>query len=136
MGEKELYMDQGFRDSIATIDEEGKRKWIYPKKPSGKFYRWRSWLSIFLLALLFSGPYLRIGGKPLLLINILERKFIIFGQVFWPQDFYIFVLVMLAGMVFVVLFTVVFGRLFCGWVCPQTIFLEMVFRKNRVLDRR
>jgi len=129
MKEKEEYMDQSFRDSIGTIDEEGKRKWIYPKKPSGKFYNARTWVSVLLLCLLFSGPFLRISGKPLLLLNILERKFIIFGQVFWPQDFYIFVLAMLAGIVFVVLFTVVFGRLFCGWVCPQTIFMEMVFRK-------
>ena len=129
MIEKEEYMDQTFRDSIGTIDEEGKRKWIYPKKPSGKFYNARTWVSVFLLCLLFAGPFLRISGKPLLLLNILERKFIIFGQVFWPQDFYIFVLAMLAGIVFIVLFTVVFGRLFCGWVCPQTIFMEMVFRK-------
>lgn len=122
-------MDQSFRDSIGTVKEDGQRSWIYPKKPSGKYYSARTWVSLFLLILLFSGPFLRINGKPLLLLNIIERKFIIFGQVFWPQDFYIFVLVMLAGMVFVVLFTVVFGRLFCGWVCPQTIFMEMVFRK-------
>lgn len=129
MKEKEEYMDQSFRDSIGTVNEEGKRNWIYPKKPSGRYYNARTAVSILLLGLLFSGPFIRISGKPLLLINILERKFIIFGQVFWPQDFYIFVLVMLAGILFIVLFTVVFGRLFCGWVCPQTIFMEMVFRK-------
>lgn len=129
MKEKEEYMDQSFRDSIGTIDESGKRHWIYPKKPSGKLYNMRTWVSIFLLTLLFSGPFIRIGGQPLLLINILERKFVIFGQVFWPQDFYIFVLIMLSLVLFIVLFTVVFGRIFCGWVCPQTIFMEMVFRK-------
>ncbi|MAC93904.1 MAG: cytochrome c oxidase accessory protein CcoG [Flavobacteriales bacterium] len=127
--EKEEYMDQSFRDSIGTVDEEGKRKWVYPKKPKGKLYNARTWVSIFLLAILFSGPFIRIDGQPLLLINIIERKFVIFGQIFWPQDFYIFVLIMLAGVLFIVLFTVVFGRLFCGWVCPQTIFMEMVFRK-------
>jgi cytochrome c oxidase accessory protein FixG len=126
---KEDYMDQSFRDSIGTMDDEGKRSWVYPKKPKGRFYNARTWVSVFLLAFLFSGPFIRIGGQPLLLVNILERKFIIFGQVFWPQDFYIFVLAMLAGVLFIVLFTVVFGRLFCGWVCPQTIFMEMVFRK-------
>ena len=127
--EKEEYMDQSFRDSIGTIDDDGQRKWVFPKKPKGKYYNARTWVSLGLLAVLFSGPFLRVGGQPLLMINILERKFIIFGQVFWPQDFYIFVLVMLSGVLFVVLFTVVFGRLFCGWVCPQTIFMEMVFRK-------
>lgn len=127
--EKEEYMDQSFRDSIGTVDEEGKRKWVYPKKPKGKLYNARTWVSVFLLAILFSGPFVRINGQPLLLFDVIERKFVIFGQIFWPQDFYIFVLIMLAGVLFVVLFTVVFGRLFCGWVCPQTIFMEMVFRK-------
>lgn len=129
MQEKEAYMDQSFRDSIGTINEEGNRKWVFPKKPKGKFYNYRTLISLFLLLLLFSGPFFRIGNQPLLLLNIIERRFIIFGQVFWPQDFYIFVLVMLAFILFVVLFTVVFGRLFCGWICPQTIFMEMVFRK-------
>ena len=64
-----------------------------------------------------------------MLFNILERKFIIFGLTFWPQDFHLFVLAMITFMVFIVLFTVVFGRVFCGWVCPQTVFMEMVFRK-------
>ena len=90
MEDKERYMDQSFRDSIGTINEDGDRKWIFPKKPKGKFYNARTWVSVLLLALLFSGPFIRISGKPLLLFNILERKFIIFGQVFWPQDFYIF----------------------------------------------
>lgn len=127
--DKEKYMDQTFRDSIGTIKEDGERKWIFPKKPKGSYYTGRTWFSLLLLAMLFSGPFIKIGGRPLLLFNIIERKFIIFGQVFWPQDFYIFVLVMLAFVLFVVLFTVVFGRLFCGWACPQTIFMEMVFRK-------
>jgi len=126
---KEEYMDQSFRDTIGTVDDQGKRNWVYPKKPSGKFHNARRWVSVVLLAFLFSGPFIRIGGQPLLLIDVIDRKFILFGQVFWPQDFYIFVLSMLAGIVFVVLFTVVFGRIFCGWICPQTIFLEMVFRK-------
>ncbi len=129
MSEEKAQMDQSFRDSIATVNEEGKRNFIFPKKPKGSFYNARTWVSVGLLALLFAGPFLRVDGKPLLMINIIERKFILFGQVFWPQDFYIFVLIMLAGILFIVLFTVVFGRLFCGWVCPQTIFMEMVFRK-------
>ena len=64
-----------------------------------------------------------------MLFNVLERRFILFGISFMPQDFHLFVLAMLTLIVFIVLFTVVFGRLFCGWVCPQTIFMEMVFRK-------
>ncbi|MFZ9956966.1 MAG: cytochrome c oxidase accessory protein CcoG, partial [Flavobacteriales bacterium] len=67
--------------------------------------------------------------EPFVLFNILERKFIIFGQVFFPQDFHLFVFGMLGFLLFVIVFTIIFGRFFCGWICPQTIFLEMVFRK-------
>lgn len=118
-----------FRDHIATVDQRGKRIWIYPKKPNGYYYNIRSILAWVLLALLFGMPFIKINGDPFMLFNILERRFIIFGIHFMPQDFYLFVIAMLILMVFIVLFTVVFGRLFCGWVCPQTIFMEMVFRK-------
>ncbi len=122
-------MEEGFRDRIATVNEDGKRIWIFPKKIEGKLFRYRKFLSLFLLAFLFSAPHIHINGKQLLLFNILERKFIIFGKVFWPQDFWIFALIMILGIIIVTLFTVVFGRVFCGWVCPQTIFMEWVFRR-------
>ncbi|MCB9185186.1 MAG: cytochrome c oxidase accessory protein CcoG [Flavobacteriales bacterium] len=118
-----------FRDHLSTLDESGNRKWIYPKKPSGRYYNYRKWLSYFLLAVLFGAPFIKIGGEPLLMVNVLQRKFVIFGQVFWPQDFYIFGLAMIVSVLFIVLFTVAFGRIFCGWFCPQTIFMEMLFRR-------
>jgi len=121
--------EKSFRDSLATIDESGNRKWIYPKKPKGKFTKARNWVSAFLLAFLFTGPFIRIDGQPLLQFNLIERKFILFGQIFWPQDFHLFVIGMIILVLFITLFTVVYGRLFCGWVCPQTIFMEGVFRK-------
>ncbi len=121
--------DEVFRDSIATIDKEGKRAWIYPKKPVGKFYEYRKVVSYVLLALLLASPFIKINGNQFILINVLERRFNIFGFPFWPQDFHLVVIMMIIGIVFVILFTVAFGRLFCGWVCPQTIFLEMVFRR-------
>jgi len=122
-----------FRDRIATIDDRGKRKWVFPRKPKGRFYDARSWFAYFLLAVMFLGPFITINGRPLLLLNIIERKFIIFGMAFWPQDSYIFVLATLTFVVGIILFTVIFGRLFCGWACPQTIFMEMVFRKIEYL---
>ena len=121
--------DEAFRDTIGTIDEEGKRKFIFPKKPSGKFYEYRKWVSYFLLAVLVANPFIKINGNQFMMFNVLERRFNIFGFPFWPQDFYLFVLFMIVGVVFVILFTVIFGRIFCGWICPQTIFLEMVFRR-------
>lgn len=129
MEEQQKNDQEDFRNHIATVDEQGKRVFIYPKKPSGRFYNARTYLSYLLLFLLFAGPFLRIHGQPVLLLNVLKRKFIIFGVAFWPQDFHLFALSLITFFVFIILFTVVFGRLFCGWVCPQTIFLEMLFRK-------
>lgn len=124
-----VQLDEDFRDRIATIDDEGKRSWIYPKKPSGRLYNYRKFVSYFLLAFLVLAPFIKINGNQFLMFNVLERRFNIFGFPFWPQDFHLFVISMIIGVVFVALFTVAFGRLFCGWVCPQTIFLEMVFRR-------
>ncbi len=118
-----------FRDTIATINEEGKRAWIFPKKPSGKLYEYRKYVSYFLLVFLFAAPFVKVNGNQFLMFNVLERRFNVFGFPFWPQDFYLFVISMLIGVVFVALFTVAFGRIFCGWMCPQTIFMEMVFRR-------
>lgn len=127
--QKETNFDESFRDSIATINEDGKRNWIYPKKPTGKLYTARGITSIVYLILLFGLPFIKVNGEPLFLLNVLERKFILFGVIFWPQDFILFGLGMLTFLVFIVLFTVAFGRLFCGWACPQTVFMEMIFRK-------
>lgn len=120
---------ENFRDTIGTLNEEGKRAWIFPKKPSGKWYEYRKYVSYILLVFLFSAPFIKINGNQFLMFNVLERRFNIFGFPFWPQDFHLFVIMMIIGVVFVILFTVAFGRLFCGWVCPQTIFMEMVFRR-------
>ncbi|MCK5210528.1 MAG: cytochrome c oxidase accessory protein CcoG, partial [Cyclobacteriaceae bacterium] len=86
-------------------------------------------VSIVLLTILFGLPFVKVSGDPIMLIDVFERKFIIFGIHLWPQDFHIVALSMISLVVFVVLFTVVFGRVWCGWACPQTIFMEMVFRK-------
>lgn len=118
-----------FRDSIGTVTEEGKRSWVYPKKPNGKYYNYRKWVSYGLLIFLLLAPFIKINGNQFLLFNVVERRFNIFGFPFWPQDFYLFVISLIIGIVFITLFTVAFGRIFCGWICPQTIFMEMVFRR-------
>jgi cytochrome c oxidase accessory protein FixG len=127
--EKKEFLDQSFRDSVATIGKQGQRNYIFPKKPKGKFYNLRTIVSLIYLAVFFTLPFIKVQEEPLFLFNVLERKFIFFGQVFWPQDFFIFAIGLLTFMVFIIFFTVVFGRVFCGWACPQTIFMEMVFRK-------
>lgn len=124
---------QEFRNHLATVTKEGKRKWIFPKKPSGRFYNARTIVSFFLLAFLIIAPFIKVNGHPFLLLDFPNRHFILFGVPFGPHDFHLFVLAMISFVVFIVLFTVIFGRIFCGWACPQTIFMEMVFRKIEYL---
>ncbi len=118
-----------FRDKQSTIGDDGSRVWVYPKKPKGRLYNYRKLVSLFLIAVFIITPFIKIKGDPIMLFNFLERKFIIFGVMFYPQDFHLFVLSMIAFIVFIVLFTVIFGRIFCGWICPQTIFMEFVYRQ-------
>ena len=124
---------QDFRDHIATADQDGRRRWLYPKAPSGPWHRRRAGFAAFLLLLMFAGPWIRIQGNPLLLFNLVERRFSILGQIFWPQDSAVFAVAMLVFISGIVVFTVAFGRLWCGWACPQTIMMEMVFRKVEYL---
>jgi cytochrome c oxidase accessory protein FixG len=120
---------QDFRDHLATADPQGRRRWLYPKRVSGRWYRWRTWMSWVLLTVMFVGPFVRIRGNPLLMVNLVERRFSILGQIFWPQDAVIFAVAMLVFFAGIMIFTTAFGRLWCGWTCPQTVLMEMVFRK-------
>jgi cytochrome c oxidase accessory protein FixG len=123
---------------LPTVSATGQRVWLYPRKPPvGKrampgtpnFYTLRTWVSWGLLLIFLFGPFIKIAGNPLLMMNILERKFSIFGIMFWPEDMFLFALAMITGFVMIVLFTAAFGRIWCGWLCPQTVLMEMVFRK-------
>ncbi len=124
-----IAQEEAFRDSVSHIDKQGHRVWFFPKKPSGRFYNARTISSWIYLVVFFTLPLIKINGSPLFLFNIIQRKFILFGVRFWPQDFFIFMLGMVIFIVFIALFTVVYGRVFCGWVCPQTVLMEMVFRR-------
>jgi len=120
---------ESFRDSISTITEEGLRNWIYPKKPQGRWHTRRVIVAVVMLALFFAFPLIKINGEQFMLFDILDRKFVIFGRPFFPQDFYLLAFLLVTGAVFIVLFTVIYGRVWCGWLCPQTIMMEMVYRK-------
>lgn len=130
---KEELEEMSFRDRLATVDEKGKRKWIFAQKPKGRFTNMRTYVSWLFFVIFLTLPFIYVNGRPFFMFNIPDAKFIIFGKVFWPQDFFIFGLTMVSFVIFIVLFTAAFGRLFCGWVCPQTIFMEMVFRKVEYL---
>jgi cytochrome c oxidase accessory protein FixG len=118
-----------YRDHLSTADKKGRRQWLYPRKVSGRWYRWRTYVSWALLAIMFIGPFIRINGNPLLLVNVVERKFAVAGQMFWPQDGVILTFGLLLFITSIIVFTTAFGRLWCGWTCPQTLLMEMVFRK-------
>ena len=120
---------QDFRDHLTTADKLGHRQWVYAREPHGKWTQRRTWLSWLLIGIMFAGPFIKINGNPLLMMNIVERRFSILGQLFWPQDMIIFAVAMLIFLTGIIIFTTAFGRLWCGWTCPQTVMMEMVFRK-------
>lgn len=122
-----------FREHLPTADSGGHRLFVFPRKPKGRFYSARTYLSWFLLALMFAGPFIYIQGNPLLMFNVVAREFSIFGQVFWPTDTFIFAVCMIIFFIMIAVFTAAFGRVWCGWLCPQTLLMEMVFRKIEYL---
>jgi len=119
-------------EALLNVKESNQRRWMYPQVKKGAYYKWRNMLSYVYLLFFFAGPFLRIKGQPYLMLNFPDRQFVLLGQVFWPQDIFIFMLASLFFLVCIVLFTIAFGRIFCGWICPQTIFMEMVFRKIEI----
>ena len=125
--------DQDFRDRPNNIDASGQRKWVNARQPKGKWYQRRSFVGYTLLLFLIVAPFLKIQGHPFMLLDILNRKFFIFGQMVFAEDTNIMAMVMAVIVVSIVNFTVVFGRVWCGWACPQTIFLELVYRRIEFL---
>lgn len=128
MESKDNFQETTFRDRPSTFGKDGKRVWLFPKMPKGKLYNIRRIIAWTLLIFFYLAPFLKINGDPLIFLDFLQRKFVLFGTTFYPQDFHLLVLAIITLVVFVVLFTVIYGRIFCGWVCPQTVFLEFLYR--------
>lgn len=98
-------------------------------KPQGKYYKIRTWVSIIFFIIFISLPFVYYKGKPFILLNFLKSEFIVYGHIFEPHQFYFFGLILILFVAFILLFSTVFGRIFCGWICPQTVLMEMLFRK-------
>lgn len=114
---------------LAVLDERGSRIYAYPKETSGRYTTRKNWVHFFLLAIYLLVPFLTINGNPVLLLDIAHRRFVILGKFFNAQDFYLsFFLVSGAGFILIVLSSL-FGRIWCGWACPQIVFLETIFRR-------
>jgi cytochrome c oxidase accessory protein FixG len=123
------YGHSSYRDALTTVDDNGKRLWVFAKKFKGKWQNRRRWVGYSLLAFLIAAPFIKMNGHGMLQFDFIHRKFVLFGGVFWPADFYLFVIATIAFIIFVFLFTSILGRLWCGWACPQTIFMELIFRR-------
>ncbi|HAT09840.1 MAG TPA: cytochrome c oxidase accessory protein CcoG, partial [Planctomycetes bacterium] len=117
-----------YKSVLASVDKEGRRRWVEARIVWGRWRRWRSALAIPLIAFYCAIPFVMIGGKPAFQLDIATRKFYLAGVVFWPQDLTYFVILALLGIVGTLLTVALLGRVFCGWFCPHNVFLEMVFR--------
>lgn len=117
-----------YRDVLYTVDSHGNRKWVYPEIVWGRFLKVRTVIAYLLMLIYLGAPWVRINGKPLILLNLTDRKFTFFGIDFWATDtiFLMFFLTSLGLTLFLV--TAILGRVWCGWACPETVFLEFLFR--------
>ena len=113
---------------LSTLNKDGTRNWLRPKLARGRFLRHRRIVAYALIALFVALPFVRVGGRPSLLIDLVARELVVFGAVFRPSDGLILLLLGLTLVLGVFVLTALFGRVWCGWGCPQTVYLEMVFR--------
>lgn len=113
---------------LSTLNEDGSRRYIRPKPAPGKFLTRRRVVAYTLMVVFFIIPYLRMGGKPLILLDLPRRQFILFGTTFLPTDTLLFMLLFVSVAIAIFLLTALFGRVWCGWACPQTVYLEFLFR--------
>lgn len=116
-------------ERTSVIDERGHRKWMYPDRVRGRFARWRDVTFGLLILLYLAAPWVEIAGTPLLRFDLPGRRFHIFGAQFVATDAYLLALFLLIAMLALFLFSALLGRLWCGWACPQTVYLDGVFRR-------
>ncbi len=122
-------IEAGDKDRLATIGDKGARRWVYAAPFDGRWWSRRRVVNAFLIALFFVLPWLQVAGHQAVLLDLPRRKFAFFGLVFWPQDTHLLWLLLFCTIIVIFLTTALWGRLWCGWACPQTVFLEGVFRR-------
>lgn len=113
---------------LSTLNVDGTRRWMEPRDARGRFWRARLVVAAALIAIFTAIPWIRIGGKPPILLDVMTRQFTFFGTTFRPTETLLLAVLMLAIFVAVFLATAVLGRVWCGWGCPQTVYLEFVYR--------
>lgn len=116
-------------DSVTTINNDGSRPFIYPADVSGIFSIARKVSAFLLIALYLSLPWIKIGGFPAVFLDVANRRFHLFGWTFAAQDMWL-TFFLISGLGFSLFFiTALLGRIWCGWACPQTVFLDHVYRR-------
>lgn len=113
---------------LSTLNADGSRRWIKPRLSPGKFLSSRRFVAYALILIFTLIPHLRLNGKPLVLLDIIKREFTIFGKTFLPTDTLLLSLLLLIAFLSIFLITAMLGRVWCGWACPQTVYLEFVYR--------
>jgi cytochrome c oxidase accessory protein FixG len=113
---------------LSTLQKDGKRRWMYPAASKGRFYWQRFALGWILIAFFVALPIVKIGGKPAVFLDLAHREFTFFGLTLYATDTIILMIFLLAVLLTVFFVTALFGRVWCGWGCPQTVYLEFVYR--------
>ena len=113
---------------LSTMTKDGKRKWLYPTESRGRLYWQRLLLGWGLIAFFVLLPIIHINGKPAILLDFINREFTFFGFTFFPTDTFLLMIFGISSLLSIVIFTALFGRVWCGWGCPQTVYLEFVYR--------
>ncbi len=116
-------------ESVTTIREDGSRFFLHPAEARGKFTFWRRWSGLVLVAIYLATPWVKIGGYPAVFLDVASRRFHLFGFTLAFQDTWL-LFFGITGLGFTLFFlTALLGRVWCGWACPQTVFLEHVYRR-------
>eukprot|EP00752_Nemacystus_decipiens_P013680 g12133.t1 len=122
---------------LSTLEHDGSRRWLYPKLSKGSYLFWRRVVAWVLIGIFTAIPFIKINGQPAILLDIIRREFHIFGITFLPTDTILLALLLLTCFLSIFFVTALFGRVWCGWGCPQTVYMEFVFRPiERFFDGR